>query len=292
VGDLIRRDGLLYIFPDRADFLAEKFAWDIRREQGVRWIELGADALRQSEPSLDRRYTFGLLVEEGGHCLDPGAYVAALVAHAESVGARRVVASARGFRHEGAALRAVLTDGGEIVCDRAVIAAGAWSKLLARSVGDRVKLESERGYHVMISAPEAAPRHPIMPSDGKMANTLTTQGLRIAGQVELAGLDAAPNWARAEILQNYALRTYPALPRDLPPDRIKVWMGHRPSTPDGLPVIGPARGCPDVVHAFGHGHVGLAAGPITGRLVADLIGGKPPVIDPRPYAAARFRRAV
>jgi D-amino-acid dehydrogenase len=288
VGDLIRRDGLLYIFPDRADFLAEKFAWDVRREQGVRWIELDADALRQSEPSLDRRYTFGLLVEEGGHCLDPGAYVAALVAHAESIGARRVVARARGFRREGAALRAVLTDGGDIVCDRAVIAAGAWSKNLARSVGDRVKLESERGYHVVISAPEAAPRHPIMPSDGKMANTLTNHGLRIAGQVELASLDAAPNWARAEILRQYALRTYPALPRDLPPDRMKVWMGHRPSTPDGLPVIGPARGCPAVFYAFGHGHVGLAAGPITGRLVADLIGGKTPVIDPAPYAAARF----
>ncbi|MGI4951821.1 MAG: NAD(P)/FAD-dependent oxidoreductase, partial [Janthinobacterium lividum] len=78
------------------------------------------------------------------------------------------------------------------------------------------------------------------------------------------------------------------LPRDLPAGRVKVWMGHRPSMADGLPVIGPARGCADVVHAFGHGHVGLAAGPVTGRLVADLLGGLPPVIDPAPYSPRRF----
>ena len=129
-----------------------------------------------------------------------------------------------------------------------------------------------------------------MPSDGKMAISMTRAGLRIAGQVELAGLDAAPNWKRAEILRDHALRTFPGLPRDLPSDRVKVWMGHRPSTPDGLPVIGLASGCPDVCHAFGHGHVGLASGPVTGRLVADLIAGTPPVIDPAPYAPARFGR--
>jgi len=121
-----------------------------------------------------------------------------------------------------------------------------------------------------------------------MVVTAMAGGLRIAGQVELAGLAAAPDWRRSEILRDYALRTFPGLPRDLPADRVKVWMGHRPSTPDGLPVIGPASGCADVVYAFGHGHVGLTTGPITGRLVADLLGGHPPVIDPAPYSARRF----
>ncbi len=288
VGELIRRDGLLYVFPSRADFEAEKLSWDIRAENGVRWLELDADQLRQAEPSLDRRYTFGLLVEEGGHCTDPGGYVAALVAQAASQGAVLHRARATGFRIEAGRLQAVSTEGGEILCDRAVIAAGARSRDLARQAGDRVLLETERGYHAMIAHPEAAPRHPIMPSDGKMANTLTLHGLRIAGQVELAGLDAAPNWKRAEILRDYALRTYPALPRDLPAERVKVWMGHRPSTPDGLPCIGPASGCAHVVHAFGHGHVGLAAGPITGRLVADVISGGPPVVPLAPYDPARF----
>ncbi len=289
IGELIRRQGLLYVFPSRADFAAEALAWRLRRENGVEWIELDADELRQREPALDRRYTFGVLVEAGGHCLDPGGYVAALVAHAVGQGATLRHDRAIGFRIEGGRLQAVRTETGETACDRAVIAAGAWSRHLARAAGDRVPLETERGYHAVIAAPEAGPRTPIMPSDGKMANTMTAGGLRIAGQVELADLHAAPNWRRAEILRDYALRTYPALARDLPKERVKFWMGHRPSTPDALPVIGPASATPDIMHGFGHGHIGLAAGAISGRLIADLVSGKPPVIDPAPYSARRFR---
>ena len=285
---LVARQGLLYVFPARADFEAEALAWRLRRENGVRWIELDADELRQQEPSLHRRYTFGLLVEEGAHCLDPGGYVAALTAFAESTGLRRARGQATGWRLEAGRLRAVRTADGELAADRAVIAAGARSRALAAAVGDAVPLETERGYHVAIAAPEATPRHPVMPSDGKMANTITGGALRIAGQIELAGLDAAPDWRRADILRDYALRTYPGLPRDLPADRVTSWMGHRPSIADGLPVIGPASGCADVVHAFGHGHIGLAAGPLTGRLVADLVAGRPPVIDPAPYRPDRF----
>ena len=288
VGELIERRGLLYIFPARADFEREALAWQLRRENGVNWLELDADELRQQEPELDRRYTFGVLVQAGGNCADPGAYVAALVQHAVGQGATLLRAGATGFRVDGGRLRAVLTGDGEVGCDAAVICAGARSRVLARAVGDRVPLETERGYHAVISHPGTGPRHPVMPSDGKMAVTMTRGGLRIAGQVELAGLDATPDWRRAEILRDYALRTFPGLPRDLPAGRVKVWMGHRPSMADGLPVIGPARGCADVVHAFGHGHVGLAAGPVTGRLVADLLGGLPPVIDPAPYSSRRF----
>ena len=289
VAELIHKTGLLYIFPSRADFEAEKLSWTIRHEQGIRWIELDADELRQREPSLARRYSFGVFVEEGGHCTDPGAYVAALVRHAVALGANIVAARATGFRMSAGRLQAVETSAGPILADRAVIAAGAWSKHLAALAGDEVPLETERGYHAMITNPESAPRYPIMPSDTKTATVATANGLRIAGQVEIAGLDAAPNWRRAELLRDFALAAYPGLPRDLPADRVKVWMGHRPSTPDGLPCIGPASGCADVVHAFGHGHIGLASGAFSGRLVADIIGGKPPATDPAPYAPQRFR---
>ncbi len=289
VGSLIQRQGLLYVFPSRADFTADALAWRVRRENGVTWTELESDARRQFEPSLDRRYGFGVFVESGAHCLDPGAYVAALVAQAEAEGATRHRARATGFRLAAGRLAAVRIDGGEIPADAAVIAAGAWSGRLAAAVGDRVPLTTERGYHAVIAAPESAPRHPVMPSDGKMSITHMAQGLRLAGQVELAGLEAAPDWRRAAILRDFALRLFPGLPRDLPAVRVRVWMGHRPSVADGLPVIGPASGCAEVFHAFGHGHIGLAAGALTGRLVADLLGGFPPAIDPAPYSARRFR---
>jgi D-amino-acid dehydrogenase len=289
VAPLIERRGLLYIFPNRAAFEAEALAWRLRAENGVRWIELNENELRQREPELDRRYQFGVLVEGGANCADPGAYVAALAAYAQSLGAELQQKWASGFRLENGRLTAVCTDSGDIACERAVISAGAHSRVLAQAAGDAIPLETERGYHAVITTPESVPRHPVMPSDGKMAVTPTHGGLRIAGQVELAGLEAAPNWRRAEILRDFALRTFPGLPRDMPAERVKFWMGHRPSIADGLPSIGFASGCRDVLHAFGHGHIGLASGPVSGRLVADLVAGKPPVIDPAPYAPARFR---
>ncbi|MGH7041229.1 MAG: NAD(P)/FAD-dependent oxidoreductase [Acetobacteraceae bacterium] len=292
VGHLIQRQGLLYVFPSRAAFEAEALAWRVRRANGVDWIELDADELRQFEPVLDRRYTFGVFVASGGHCLDPGAYVAALVAHAVALGAALRRTRATGFRIEAGRLRAVRTEAGEIAAERAVIAAGAWSRALAAAAGDQVPLETERGYHATIAHPEVAPRHPVMPSDGKMSVTPMAQGLRLAGQVELAGLTAAPNWRRARILRDFAHTLFPGLAREMADARVQVWMGHRPSIADGLPSIGPASGCADVVHAFGHGHIGLAAGATTGRLVADLVGGRHPAIDPAPYAPGRFRATV
>jgi D-amino-acid dehydrogenase len=289
VGDLIARQGVLFAFPDRAAFEAEALSWSVRRDNGVKWLELDEDELRQREPSLDRHYKFAVLIEENGQCRDPGAYVAALARHAVALGATIVQTGATGFRIEAGQLRAVTTRNGEVACDKAVIAAGAWSKVLAAAAGDRVFLQTERGYHVVISDPGIEPRYPMMPSDGKMACVMTPAGLRLAGQVELAGLEAAPNWKRAEVLLKFARNVYPGLPVDLPPERVNLWMGHRPSTPDGLPCLGPASGCSDVVHAFGHGHVGLTAAATTGKVVADLVAGRTPPFDLAPYAAARFR---
>lgn len=285
VEHLISRAGLMYVYPSRAEFEKEAAFWAIRHENGVRWLELDEQEMRQREPQLDRKYRFGVFIEDGGHCRDPGAYVAALVRHAVAQGAQLVQADAQGFDIQQGRLRGVRTATGRIACTRAVIAAGARSKALALAAGDDVPLETERGYHAVIANPAAGPRHPLMPADGKMVNTPMAAGLRSAGQVELAGLDAAPNWQRAEILRKQALAAYPGLEAK----DVKLWMGHRPSLPDSLPNIGPATGCADVFHAYGHGHLGLASGATTGRLVADLIGGLKPVIDPAPYAVGRWR---
>jgi D-amino-acid dehydrogenase len=127
-----------------------------------------------------------------------------------------------------------------------------------------------------------------MPSDGKMANTPTLAGLRLSGQVELASVDTPPNWSRVDILIGHARRTYPALTRmqELSVDK---WMGHRPSTPDGLPVIGRSTRSPNVFYAFGHGHVGFASGPVTGRIVAEHLAGLPGAFDIDPYSPRRFK---
>ncbi|MBK9608582.1 MAG: FAD-dependent oxidoreductase [Betaproteobacteria bacterium] len=288
VAHLIVHEGVLHVYPSRADFDAEALNWSVRREVGVRWQELSAAELHQREPALDERYTFGVFVAEAGHCRDPGAYVAALVAHACALGATLVQGQATGFRIEAGRLRAVRTAGSEIACEAAVIAAGGRSKALAAAAGDRVALEVERGYHVMIAQPEGAPRTPMMAADCKAVATLTEGGLRLAGQVEIAAFDAAPDWRRADILRDQLLRMFPALPRELAASRVRYWLGRRPSTPDGLPCIGPARACRDIIHAYGHGHVGMVAAARTGRLVGQLLSGRTPEIPLEPFDPRRF----
>ncbi len=285
VEQLIQRAGLLYPFPTRAAFEAEALAWRLRAQNGVRWTELNEDELRQTEPALARRYRFAVRVEGGANCRDPGGYVAALVEYAKRLGVARITGQALDFVIENARLKGVQTSAGLIACDRAVIAAGIASARLAALVGDRVPLASERGYHVQITHPEADQRLPMMPSDGKMATTQMQAGLRNAGQVELASVEATPNWQRADVLLAHLQSAYPLMAGDIAPERISRWMGHRPATPDSLPVIGRSRATPDVIHAFGHGHIGLATAPITARFVADILAGKP---APPDYAATRF----
>lgn len=285
---LIERRGLLHVYPDRAAFAADAEAWAIRRAVGVEWLELSADELRQREPALHRRYTFGVVVEEGGHCRDPGGYVAGLADLARARGATYVRTRATGFRLADGRLVAVETEAGAIPCDRAVVAAGARSAALTGRLGDRLPLESERGYHVMIAGAEAGPRTPVMASDAKMIVNPMNGGLRAAGQVEFAGLAAAPNWKRAEILRDHLTSMFPDLPEAVPAERVRMWLGHRPSMPDGRPCIGRARRTDDVVYAFGHGHVGLVGSARTGRLVAQLVGGETPEIPLTPFDPRRF----
>jgi D-amino-acid dehydrogenase len=285
---LILRKGLLYAYPDRSAFENERLAWQLRKENGVQWTELNAPDLRERIPQLGDHYTFGAWVTEGAHCSNPGDYVAGLITHAQKQGAIFTQVQATGIsRQKGGCM--VQADSLSIDCDRVVIACGYQSLPLAETVGDKVPMRSERGYNVVITEAGFELPLPVMPSDGKMANTSTTTGLRISGQVELTHEEAEPNWRRSDILLSHALKAYPALgQKQFDPATMTRWLGRRPSVADGLPVISASSKDKHVYHAFGHGHVGLASGPVTGRLIADLITGKPPTIDPAPYSVTRF----
>ncbi|WP_198136832.1 FAD-binding oxidoreductase, partial [Pseudovibrio sp. JE062] len=116
------------------------------------------------------------------------------------------------------------------------------------------------------------------------AVTPIAEGLRVGGAAEFAGLKTPPNFERSRALAKLAAKMLP----DLQTDNGDQWMGHRSATPDSLPVIGRSPKTPCVHYAFGHGHLGLTQGPTTGRLIADLVLQREPVIDPKPYGIERF----
>jgi D-amino-acid dehydrogenase len=285
---LVHQRGHLYVYRSAEALAKDGFAWALRRDNGVEVDEFDADELRQLEPTLSRDYVRGLLVRENGHTSNPFGLVSAFVELFRRQGGEIVAARALGFRLDGKRLTAIATDRGDHPADRAVVCAGAYSKPLAATLGDRVPLETERGYHLMIRDPEIMPRIPTADADGKFVATPMDTGLRFAGTVELAGLDAPPDWRRSQILLAQGRRMLPGLATEHAEERISMWMGHRPAMPDSLPVIGPSRASPDVIYAFGHGHVGMTAAPMTGKIVAELVSGRPASIDIAPFAPSRF----
>jgi len=179
---------------------------------------------------------------------------------------------------------AVLRDGRVLSADWAVIAAGAWSGALAHALGDRVLLESERGYNTTLPSPGVALAREVIFAERKFVATPLSIGLRIGGAAEFGGLAAKANYRRSEALVKLASRYLPSLCSE----RGIAWAGHRPATPDSLPVIGPATRFGDILYAFGHGHLGLTLAATTGKLIADLVSGRPPPFDLGPYSISRF----
>jgi glycine/D-amino acid oxidase-like deaminating enzyme len=168
--------------------------------------------------------------------------------------------------------------------DTLVVAGGIWSRGLIEPLGIRIPLETERGYHLMLPDANVAPRTPLLYKSRSFSVTPMEHGLRAAGTVEIAGLDAVPDERRAEQLLGHVRRLFPGIAGGKP----RLWMGHRPSTPDSLPVLGPVTGHPGLHLCLGHGHFGMTGGPPSGRLVSDLILGVSSRIDAAPYSAKRF----
>jgi D-amino-acid dehydrogenase len=167
---------------------------------------------------------------------------------------------------------------------KVVLAAGAFSHRIAKTLGERIPLETERGYNTTLPSEAFDLRTQItFGGHGFVVSKLST-GIRVGGTVELGGLELPANFRRSEAL----LQKARSFLTGLKPEGGVQWMGFRPSLPDSLPAIGQARVTPDVIYAFGHGHLGLTQSVGTARLVADLLTGQRSAIDLAPFSPQRF----
>ncbi|ANH73884.1 FAD dependent oxidoreductase family protein [Ralstonia insidiosa] len=285
-GGLIRQSGHLYVWRTLARSSGDRLAQSIRDTTGVRSQALSAGETRELEPMLAPDIQSGLLLPDNGFTSNPERLVKTLAANFVAAGGtvlRRKVLDFEFGEHGPTRLH---TDCGTLPVSTLVLCAGAWSmRLGARLTGIRVPLDTERGYHTTLSAPTVQPSRPIMDCERKFIATPMEGGLRIAGTVEIGGLDAPPDYRRASILQRQGQQLFPGLAFA----EDSAWMGHRPSLPDSLPVIDRSERYRNVFFAFGHGHLGMTGAPGTARLIADLVAGRPPFIDAGPYSLQRFR---
>lgn len=284
--EMLRRTGWLCVYETKRGFDGYRDSLALQERRGVDYQIVPSEELRQLEPALGPGDSFykGIYYPNVGYALDNYRLVQLLARTFRSHGGRILREEVRDFDIGPEGPRAVRTDKGERACDRLVIAAGAWSRTLTRKLGSDLPLDTERGYHLTLPKPGVQPRMPVFSTERAMVCTPLENGMRLAGTVEMGGLDTPPDWRRADLLLENAQRWMP----DLDGQDASRWMGYRPSMPDSLPVISRAPNFHNTIFAFGHGHCGLMLGARTGELVRDLVLDRPPSIDLTPFRADRF----
>lgn len=274
----------LFAYNSKKDYLKDSMEWGLRKRLGIQFEELSADAVDAFQPDIAGRFGFGVRCANHGHIKDPGAYTKALADHFESEGGTFILGNVKDVITRDGIAAAIETDDGLLDADHIVLTAGAWSGQLAEKLCAKVPLESERGYHLEFVGSNINLSCPVMVTSKKFAMTSMNGRLRCAGIVEFGGLDAPASRAPFDLIRRNALEIFP----DMSYERIDEWMGHRPSTPDSLPLVGEFAGAKNVWAGFGHQHLGLTGGPKTGRWLAQMISGEKPNTDMQQFSPDRF----
>lgn len=280
----VRQNGALYLYESEREFRYNLSSWALRDEFSISYDHVESGELRALEPTLSPRFTRATRVPQWFYFSDP--YIVSqkiadnLMANGVAFRQEKVLSIAPG--ESSNELR--LEDGASIQTKWVVIASGAWSNELTRPLGDNLPLETERGYNTTIPNPGIEISHELIFSNHGFVATQLDTGLRIGGADELAGLKRAPNFARSKAMVTTAKAFLPGLKSEGGVE----WMGHRPSFPDSLPVISPASGHPQILYAFGHGHLGLTQAAATGQIIAAILADRAQPIDLSPFSATRF----
>ncbi|MCL7464633.1 FAD-binding oxidoreductase [Phaeovulum sp. NW3] len=281
---MLRKEGNLQVYESDAEFRAALPGWQARTDHGIEFQHMSPAEMADLQPGLSPRFIRGTFTPGWYSIADPKLYTLALADRFRAQGGEIARAEATALTPDAQGVTLALAGGETRRAGHVVVAAGAHSHLLARGLGDRIPLETERGYNTTLPEDAFDLRTQITFGGHGFVVTRLSTGIRVGGAVELGGLTLPPNFRRSEAMLKKAQAFLPGLK----PTGGVQWMGFRPSLPDSLPAIGTARATPRVTYAFGHGHLGLTQSAGTARLVADLVTGAAPAIDLTPFSPQRF----
>lgn len=281
---MLREDGSLELYEGEAEFRAALSGWAARERFGIGFRHVEGENLADLQPGLSPRFVKGTFVPGWKTVADPKLLGKAVWAYAQSKGARFEMARIDRVAADQDGATLTLADGTTRQAGHIVIAAGAWSHLLARQLGDRIPLETERGYNTTLPTSAFDVRRQLIFSGHGFVITPLETGLRVGGAVELGGIERPPNFNRSKALLRKAREFLPGLD----PSGGREWMGFRPSLPDSVPVVGKAARSQSVIYAFGHGHLGLTQAAATGRLIREFVLGQTSSVDLAPFSPQRF----
>lgn len=284
LSELMSKRGALTVYQSAKAASKNAKHAEFVKAHGVNVEQLSGDEVRALEPALDKSIYGGLYYPDTSHTINPYRLVTSLAQCFTVNGGTLMNQEVVDIDLTDAAVVKLKTPSADIRAKEVVIACGAWSKTLAAKVGHKVPLETERGYHLMLPEPEVKLTRPVVSFERSFVLTPMEQGLRLAGTVELAGLEAPEHFQRADILFEHAKALLPRVDRQ----GAQKWMGHRPSLPDSLPVIGRSPKHHQVLFAFGHQHLGLTQAAVTADLIYEAVFNQPHQVDMTPFRVDRF----
>lgn len=283
----LAREGILMVCESEEGFEEEKAAAEIARKTGVRVELLDAAQLHRLDAATPANAIGAVYYPDDAH-FDPAVFVQALRRYLEQGGVVfRPHTRATGFDVEGRRIRAVRTEAGTLAAGIIVLAAGSWSGRLARELHLRLPLQPAKGYSFMVPGQKPMPRIPAILSEARVVLTPLPQGLRVAGTLELGGMETSVNMRRVAAMRRAVMAACPDMHV---PDisRDQVWAGLRPCSPDGLPYIGRAPRHDNLLIATGHAMLGMTLAPATGKLVAEIVCDTEHEIDLTALQPTRF----
>ncbi|MGO4705822.1 NAD(P)/FAD-dependent oxidoreductase [Microvirga sp. 2MCAF38] len=283
--DLIRHEGWIKVFRSNKVMDAQvKDAEQVKRDFGVNFAALSQTGVSELEPHLTAPLKGGLHWTDPASVIDPHGLTMAYVTLFEKLGGKLAGGDARSLEEMPDGWR-VQTETGPVDAGAAVVALGPWADVVTKGLGYHLPLAVKRGYHMHYKAEgNAILNHPTLDFERGYFLAPMVKGIRLTTGAEFALRDAPKTPVQLARAEPIARGLFPLGERlDAEP-----WMGMRPCTPDMMPIIGPATKHKNLWFGFGHAHHGLTLGPITGRLMAEMITGEKPVIDPTPYRVDRF----
>jgi D-amino-acid dehydrogenase len=281
--DLIVEEDCLYVWATKDGFKDARQGIELRRRQGVAMQEIGPDEIRSLEPNLKMPMYRGLRFQGTRYILHPQKLVERMQNHFMRNGGTVIEKAVSSVEAAAEGVTVHLHDEDTLTSGHFVVATGAHGKSIKGAGVESLPLGVERGYHVTFANHRNKLSRPVGWAEAGFYATPMELGLRFAGTVELDALSAPSNPNRITYLRRRAKEMFGQL--DGPSEE---WLGFRPTMPDALPVIGPSQKSERIIHAFGHQHIGLTLGGLTGRMVTDMVTGQAPNPDASGLSGKRF----
>jgi len=282
VSDLVENKGIIYFWTDR-DLKSRELEIKVRNELGVEQKLLKPHEIHDLEPHIKQIYHGGVLYPSARHAKNPRKILLKLFELFLKRGGKFVKENVEKINFSTENKPLVKTSLNSYSFDKAVIACGAFSKKLTDQLGEKIPLDTERGYHVHFKGYDHLLSRPVIFLNRGFGITPMQQGLRVVGTVEFGGLKNPLNKKRIQNLVNNAKYLFPDLEK-----HEDEWMGFRPTLPDFLPVIGPSKNHKNLFYCFGHHHLGWTLGAISGKIIGKMIDSEKTNLDLSPYSSIRF----